>query len=109
MKRPDPWAEPDGFQPYTGPSAADGFDPLDSRARDLANYLRGELAEQPKRQSSTETITLANGVRAQLSQRSADNWELAIHLGRDFYRVFNASSRRGVLEAADADSRERPS
>jgi hypothetical protein len=109
-KHTDPWAtaEP-GFKPYTGRSADDGFSPMDSRARDLATYLRAELAAHPERQAPIETVTLANGARAQLSQRSTDDWELVIHLRRDFYQVFNAKSRKEVLEAADADCRARPS
>jgi hypothetical protein len=107
-KHIDPWATPDpGFEPYIGPSAADGFSPLDSRGKDLQTYLRAELAARPQRLSATETVTLANGVRAQLSQRDADEWELAIHLSRDWFRVFTATTRRGVLEAAE-DNRLRP-
>jgi hypothetical protein len=104
----DPWTKPDpGFEHHTGPSADDGFSPMDARAADLANFLRAELTAHPQRLSSTETITLANGVRAQLSQRSTDEWELAIHLSRDWFRVFTATTRRGVLEAAE-DNRSRP-
>jgi predicted Zn-dependent protease len=104
----DPWATPDpGFERYIGPDAADGFDPLDSRGKDLADYLRGELTARPQHQSTHETVILTNGTRAQLSQRSTDQWELLIHLGRDFYKVFTATTRRGALEAADADNRER--
>jgi len=110
MKRPDPWAAvPDGFSPFEGPAPNDGFTPMDDRATDLAAYLRAELAARPQRLSSTETITLSNGVRAQISQRSTDDWEVVIHLGRDWYRVFNATTRRGALEAADEDCRARPS
>ena len=37
-KHTDPWATSDpGFERYTGPAAADGFDPLDSRARASAS------------------------------------------------------------------------
>jgi hypothetical protein len=88
MKHPDPWAaQQDGFEAYTGPSPDDGFTPMDDRATALANYLRGELKARPQRLSSTETVTLANGVRAKLSQRSPDNWELVIHLNRDWFKV----------------------
>jgi hypothetical protein len=109
-KQPDPWTTPDGFERYIGPAADDGFTPMDSRATDLADYLRGEIqgiVSPSPRRATLETVTLANGAQAQLSQRSAETWELTIHLGRDFYRVFSASSRRGVLEAADADNRAR--
>jgi hypothetical protein len=105
MKHPDPWAAPDSFSRYEGPNADDGFSPMDARAHDLADYLRAELSARPQRLSSTETVTLANGVRAQLSQRSTDEWEITIHLNRDWFRVFTASTRRGALEAADADNR----
>jgi hypothetical protein len=100
----DPWAtqEP-GFEQYAGPAAADGFDPLDTQTVDLGTFLRAEaqkVAAQSPRQT-VETVTLPNGTRGQLTEKAFNNWELLIHLGRDYYRVLNARTRAGVLEAAD--------
>jgi len=100
-KHPDPWAtsEP-GFDRYIGPAMRDGFDPMDSRAKDLADYLRAEvqnITRQSPRIATIETVTLPNGTTGQLSQKSADEWELLVHLHRDFYRVTSARTRDEVL------------
>jgi hypothetical protein len=55
------------------------------------------IARQSPRIATIETVTLADGTRGQLTQRSANEWELLIHLHRDFYKVIRASSRDEVL------------
>ena len=94
----DPWAAPDpGFERYTGPDAADGFDPLDSCNKDLVDHLRAELAAHPQRTATHETVMLANGRKRELMRRENGDWELRVHLGRDYYEITTASTRDGVL------------
>jgi hypothetical protein len=103
MKHSDPWAivEP-GWERYTGPAAEDGFTPLDSRAGDLADYLRAEIKGQsPRPRQTVETVVLPDGTHAQLIEKAADNHEIVVHLQRDQYRVFSSRTRAGVLEAAN--------
>jgi hypothetical protein len=100
-KYPDPWAatEP-GFDRYIGPAPDDGFAPMDSQAKDLADYLRAEvqnITRQSPSIATIETVALPNGTTGQLSQKSADEWELLVHLHRDFYRVTSARTRDEVL------------
>jgi len=106
-KHADTWAisEP-GFERYTGP-ADDGFTPMDSQAKDLADYLRAEVQNitvQSARIATIETVTLPNGTTGQLSQKSADEWELLVHLHRDFYRVTSARTRDEVLRMSSQSS-----
>jgi hypothetical protein len=77
----------DGFERYSGPSAADGFDPLDSRGKELADYLRAELAAHPQRTATHETVMLANGRKRELRRSENGDWELRVHLGRDYYEI----------------------
>jgi hypothetical protein len=102
-KRNDPWAPLPGFEPYE-PKLTDGFDSVvDTQAVDLGNYLRAEV-QNLTRQSRPEPITtvvLAHGARGQLIERAADDWEVRVHLRRDFYRTFRARSRAAVLAAAN--------
>jgi hypothetical protein len=101
-KRNDPWAALPGFEPYE-PKLTDGFDSVDTQATDLASYLRAEV-QNLTRQSRPEPITtvvLADGTRSQLIQRADDDWEVRVHLRRDFYRTFRARTRAAVLEAAN--------
>jgi len=91
----------DLFQPYAGPQVDDGFEQECSKPSDLQAFIRN--AEAIARKAVTpavETLTLPDGSRAQIMQRSAALWELVIHLGRDFYKVFNARSRDEVLRMA---------
>jgi hypothetical protein len=106
----DPWAIPEkGFEKYSGPSANDGFDPLDSRATELVTYLRAEIQEMVggksiERHTRPETVVLPDGTRGILQQRAADDWEIVTHVRRDFYRVYSARTREGVLEVAGCPS-----
>ena len=97
------WAPEPGFQPYAGPDADDGFSPMDSQAVDLGNFLRSEIQNlRPSRpQEPITTVVLPDGTHGQLTERAADDWEILVHLHRDFYRVFRARSRAEVLEAAN--------
>jgi hypothetical protein len=102
----DPWAvkEP-GWEPYAGPdggTAADGFDPVDTQAINLASFLRAEIQEFDRSswKENRETVYLPDGSMGILTERAADDWEISIHLRRDFYRVFRARNRAEVLEAA---------
>jgi hypothetical protein len=89
----------DLFEPYSGPSTDDGFEPVVTN--DLKAFLRNieASAKRPLTRSVT-TVTLANGATAQIIQTSGDAWELVIHLGRDFYKVFSGRSRDEVLRMA---------
>jgi hypothetical protein len=92
---------PDLFEPYAGPQADDGFEQECSQPSDLKAFIRSAQALTRKPATpAVETLTLPDGSRAQLSQKSADKWELVIHLGRDFYKVFNARTRDEVLRMA---------
>jgi hypothetical protein len=97
-KHIDPWAAPDpGFERYTGPAVTDGFDPLDSRRKDLADYLRAELTAHPQRTATHETVMLSNGRNGELIRRENGDWELRVHMGRDYYEITTAPTRDGVL------------
>ena len=90
-KHIDRWADPDCFDRYSGPNANDGFTPLDSRAKDLTDYLRDNLAVVPQHTTTHETVKLANGRTRQLTRRENGDWELRVHLGRDYYQITTAS------------------
>lgn len=92
---------PDLFEPYTCPRIDDGFDQECSKPSDLKAFIRScEAVARKTAKPAVEMLTLSNGLTAQLFQRSADAWELVVHLGRDFYKVFNARSRDEVLRMA---------
>src|ERR1700682_6184291 len=97
------WAPEPGFQPYAGPDANDGFSPMDTQAVDLGNYLRSEVQKlrRAHQQRPITTVVLPDGTCGQLTERAADDWEILVHLHRDFYRVFRARTRAAVLEAAN--------
>jgi hypothetical protein len=103
-KRNDPWAPLPGFEPYE-PKLTDGFDfVVDTQTVDLGNFLRAEakkLTRQSRPQEPITTVVLADGTRGQLIERAATDWEVRVHLRRDFYRTFRARSRAAVLEAAN--------
>jgi hypothetical protein len=94
------WAPLPGFEPYV-PTVTDAFDSvIDRRATELATYLRGELQEigrSPAKESQT-MVALPDGRIGQLTQRATDEWELVIHLGRDFYKVVTARTRAQALD-----------
>jgi hypothetical protein len=101
-KQHDPWSvvEP-GFERWEGPRGVDDFLPVDTQATDLGAYLRSALQAIRTPRESTETVTLPNGRAAQLSERG-DGWQLAIHLGRDWFQIIEGSSREEVLSRAEA-------
>jgi hypothetical protein len=91
----------DPFEPYAGPRPDDGFEQECSKPSDLKAFIRS--AEALARKTATpavETLTLQGGSTAQILQTSGDAWELVIHLGRDFYKVFSGRSRDEVLRMA---------
>ena len=91
----------DPFEPYAGQRADDGFEQEYSKPSDLKAFIRSAEARARKTATSAvETLTLQGGSTAQITQKSADAWELVIHLGRDFYKVFNARSSDAVLRMA---------
>jgi hypothetical protein len=92
---------PDPFEPYAGPRPDDGFEQECSKPSDLKAFIRSAEALAGKTATpAVETLTLPDGSRAQVIQKSADKWELVIHLGRDFYKVFSGRSRDEVLRMA---------
>jgi hypothetical protein len=102
----DPWAIPEpGFEKYQGPKAADGFEPMDTQAADLGTFLRSEevqamFGRERKTEPSIGAVTLPDGTPAQLTQKSDNEWELMVHVRRDFYRVYSAHTRDAVLRVA---------
>jgi hypothetical protein len=83
-----------------GGASADGFTPLDTRAGDLAAYLRAEIDLRSTRpQETIQTVILPDGTSGQLIEK-ADSWEIVVHVCRDSYRVFSALTRAEALEAA---------
>jgi hypothetical protein len=104
---PDPWAPDPGFEPRTAPSARDEFAPVDLQTLDLRNFLRTDEVQRalgPPRQTVENVMILPDGSRGLLKQRAADDWELAIYLGRDYYEIFTGTHSK-VLEAANATHR----
>ena len=101
----DPWADTEPkWERYAGRdggASVDGFTPLDTRAGDLAAYLRAEIDLRSARPEESQTmVRLPNGTHARLTQKSADEWELMVHLGRDFYKVITARTQEQVLAGA---------
>jgi hypothetical protein len=106
---PDPWAPDKGFEPRTASPGNDDFAPVDSQTFDLRAFLRSAEVQQaidPPR-LAVETVILPDGSRGELRQRTADKWELTIHLGRDFFQIFTGT-HSSVLESANAIHRSRP-
>jgi hypothetical protein len=79
---------------------------LDQRGIDLRAFLRSEeaqaiIGQQSRAQSEPcGAVRLSDGTPAQLTQKT-DSWELMIHAGRDFYKVFSARTRDEVLRMAE--------
>jgi hypothetical protein len=96
-KHSDPWAPMPGFEPYAGP-ATDEIQ-LDTQTVDLRTFLRSEAQPQRPREA-TEVVRLPDGRAAQLSDRG-NYWELAIHVGRDWYQIITGTSREQVLRLTD--------
>jgi hypothetical protein len=116
--RYDPWAPEPGFEPRAAPSARDEFAPLDLQTFDLRDFLRScevqkalHSALGPPDEPVTETVILPDGMRGELKQRAANEWELTVNLRRDFYQIFTGTHSK-VLErahAAHGRDRARPS
>jgi len=108
----DPWTTPEpGFEKYQGPKA-DGFEPLDRRGVDLRAFLRSTEVQEAIGQSSegesegpSGAVMLPNGASAQLTQTATGEWELMLHAGRDYYRIFTARTRDEVLRLGLAELR----
>jgi len=101
------WAPLPGFEPYERPE--DKFDPLDHKASDLRAFLRSEEVQRMfdrKEESFSGVVTLPNGARGQLTQRT-DGWELAVHVKRDWFKVYKARTRDEVLRLAIGESHVR--
>src|SRR6266850_4539999 len=85
------WATPErGFEPYQGPAATDGFEPMDTQAADLGTFLRSEevqamFGRARKTEPFAGAVTLPDGTPAQLTQKGSETWELMLHVRRDFY------------------------
>ncbi len=112
MRYPDPFAPSEKWQPYERPPD-ESFQPLDTQAVDLNTFLRGEeaqkfLGQSPRPKEAVQgTVMLPDGTPAQLTQRVDGSWELAVHLKRDFFQVFTASTRDEVIRLAIGDGNVR--
>src|SRR5262249_51982964 len=97
---PDPFAIPDrGFEKYEGPRDVEKFQPVDTQASDLRAFLQS-AQPSPRPPSLVEVVTLPGGTVAQIITKSDNEYTLMIHLRRDFFAVFEGSSRVEVLRAA---------
>ena len=79
----------------------DDFQPLDSRAADLAMFLQSAVQRtRQKEEPSISWVKLPSGITVQLTRKAADKWELAIPIHRDWFRIIEGATREEVLRAA---------
>jgi len=98
----DPWAPLPGFEPYETPHR-DNFSQPDTKASELRAFLQSDEFRGVRNldiEASVSWVKLPSGATAQLTRKAADQWELAVPLGRDWFQVIEASSREEVLRKA---------
>src|SRR5258708_38392531 len=100
MRYPDPFAPSEKWQPYERPPD-ESFQPLDTQAVDLNTFLRGEEAQkflgQPRVKEEVQgTVMLPDGTPAQLTEKPTGDWELMVHVKRDWFKVYKARTRDEV-------------
>ena len=111
----DSWAIPlPGFEPYELPPE-DKFDTVDRKTYELGSFLRSEdeevqqlLGQSPRVKEAVQgAVKLPDGTPAQLTQTATGEWELMVHVKRDWFRVYIARTRDEVIRLAIGDGNVR--
>jgi hypothetical protein len=99
----DPWAPSPKWEPYQR-VPDERFAPVDTQAFDLSNFLRGEVQKirgQSTREEAVQgSVMLPDGRPAQLTQTATGEWELMVHVKRDWFMVYKARTRDAVIRLA---------
>src|SRR5260370_33320126 len=93
------WAPLSAFEHYERPQD-DGFSPVDTQAVDLSTFLRGEVqrvrGESSRDKAAVGAVMLPDGTPAQLTETATGEWELMVHVKRDWCKVYKARMRDEV-------------
>jgi len=102
----DSWAPSPKWEPYQTPSN-DGFSPMDTQSVDLNTFLRSEEVQEFLGRSSPRVkeavqgaVKLPDGTPAQLTEKPTGEWELMVHVKRDWFKVYKARTRDEVIRLA---------
>src|SRR5260370_1456349 len=108
---PDPWLPSPKWEPYELPQDQK-FDTVDRKTYDLGEFLRSEevqrlLGPPPREKEAVGAVMLPDGRPAQLTETATGEWELMVHVKRDWFKVYKARTRDEVLRLAIGESHVR--